>query len=145
MEREAQLPIQISSTLYRLLARRADETNSTPEQVAETILRFQLGNSAHVEQRMTPFGIQPYLRGTRVAVRHVAAFLRAGFTVEEILSEGLPQIPPAAIHEAIAYYYDNRREIDSELDAEDAESTLALMRERLSPEQYYQLTHRPAQ
>ena len=144
MERDARL-IEISPSLYRLLERRAGEMNATPTQIAETILRVQLGNTVHIEQRMTPAGPQAYLRGTRVAVRHVAAFLGAGFTVEEIVEEGLPHVPPAAIHEAIAYYYDHRDEIDAEMSAETAEAALAILREQLTPEQFYQVTRQPAE
>ena len=64
------------------------------------------GVSIHIEQRRTPYGVQAYLRGTRVAVRHVAAFLKAGRTAEEIIRIGLPHLPPASIYEAIAYYYE---------------------------------------
>ncbi|MCI0576862.1 MAG: DUF433 domain-containing protein, partial [Chloroflexi bacterium] len=59
---------------------------------------------------------------TWVAVRHIAAFLQAGHTAEEIIREGLAHIPPAAIHEAIAYYYDHREEIDAELAANTPEA-----------------------
>ena len=96
--------IQISLETYELLQRWAKEVQSTPEQIAETAIRLQLGHTVHIEQKQTPSGPQAYLRGTRVAVRHVAAFLKAGYTAEEIMQTGLPHIPPAAIYEAIAYY-----------------------------------------
>jgi len=145
MEREARPAIEISASLYRLLEQRADEINATPGQVAETILRVHLVNTVHIEQRPSPFGPQAYLRGTRVAVRHVAAFLQAGFTVDEIIEEGLPHVFPAAIYEAIAYYYDHRDEIDAELNAESAEAAHAVLREQLTPEQFYRLTHQTAE
>lgn len=102
--------IQISPETYDLLRRRASEMKSTPEQIAETAIRLQLGNTVHIEQKQTPYGPQAYLRGTRVAVRHVAAFLKAGHTVEDIINVGLPHLPAAAIYEAIAYYYDHQKE-----------------------------------
>ena len=141
MERELPTAIEISRDLYRLLQRRANEVDSTPEQVAETIIRLQLGNTVHIQQRPTPCGLQAYVRGTRVAVRHVAAFLNAGFTAEEIISEGLPHVTPAAIHEAIAYYYDHQQEIEAELQAESADAALTALQERLTPAQLFQLTH----
>lgn len=139
MEQDAPL-ITISPGLYRLLKRRAGELNTTPEQVAEALLRLQLGGTLHIEQRPTPYGPQAYIRGTRVAVRHVAAFLLAGFSVEEIIAEGLPELPPAAVHEAIAYYYDHRQEIETELEAESPVTVHPLIREQLTPEQTYKLT-----
>lgn len=145
MEREARPAIEISASLFRLLEKRADEVNATPAQLAETILRVQLANTVHIEQRQSPFGPQAYLRGTRVAVRHVASFLRAGFTVDEIIEEGLAHVSPAAIYEAIAYYYDHRDEIDAELSAESTEAAHTLLREQLTPEQFYRLTRQTAE
>lgn len=103
--------IQISPEIYQLLQRRAKEMETTPEEIAETVIRLQLGNTVHIEQKETPTGPQAYIRGTRVAVRHVAAFLKAGYTAEEIIQSGLPHLPPAAIYEAIAYSYDHAVDI----------------------------------
>ena len=132
--------IRISPETYALLQRRAEEVQSTPEHIAETAIRLQLGNTVHIEQKQTSSGPQAYLRGTRVAVRHVAAFLKAGSTAEEILQTGLPHIPPSAIYEAIAYYYDHQAEIEAELAANTQETVLSQLRERLSSEQYARLT-----
>jgi uncharacterized protein (DUF433 family) len=132
--------IQISSETYKLLQRRAQEMQSTPEQIAETAIRLQLGNTIHIEQKQTPFGPQAYLRGTRVAVRHIAAFLKAGQTAEEIIQTGLPHISPAAIYEAIAYYYDHQTEIEAELTANAQEAILSQLSKKLSAEQYARLT-----
>jgi uncharacterized protein (DUF433 family) len=132
--------IRISPETYALLQRRAEEVRSTPDHIAETAIRLQLGNTVHIEQKQTSSGPQAYLRGTRVAVRHVAAFLKSGSTAEEILRTGFPHIPPAAIYEAIAYYYDHQAEIEAELAANAQEAVLAQLRERLSSEQYARLT-----
>ncbi len=132
--------IQISPETYKLLKRQAKKTQSTPEQIAENMLRQQLGGATHIEQRQTPTGPQAYLQGTRVAVRHVAAFLQAGYTAEEIIREGLPHLPKAAIYEAIAYYYDHETDINKELAANSQEVVHAQLRERLSPTQYARLT-----
>lgn len=118
------MTIQISPETYELLQRRAKEMRSTPEQIAETAIRLQLGNTVHIEQKQTPSGPQAYLRGTRVAVRHVAAFLKAGYTTDEITKIGLPHIPPAAIYEAIAYYFDHQDEIEAELTANSQEAIM---------------------
>jgi uncharacterized protein (DUF433 family) len=127
--------ILISPETYQLLQRRAREMRSTPEQVAETAIRIQLGNSAHLEQRLTPYGPQAYIRGTRVAVRHITALLQAGHSAETIIQEGLPQLPPAAVYEAIAYYYDHPQEIEAELVAQSKEATEATLRQILSAKQ----------
>ena len=127
--------IPISSETYRLLKRRAGEANSTPEQLAEAAIRLQFGISPHIEQRETPFGPRAMIRGTRVAVAHVAGFLDGGFSVEEIVSEALPDVPPAAIYEALAYYYEHQAEIEADWAANEQEAVLADLSQRLSPEQ----------
>jgi uncharacterized protein (DUF433 family) len=136
--------IELSPEIYQLLRRQAETTQSTPQQVAEAAIRLQFGNSAHIEQRRTRSGLQAYVRGTRVAVRHIAAFLKAGHTVEEIIEEGVPQLSPAAVYEAIAYYYDHQAEIEAELEANQPEAVYAKLRERLSPEQFAELTGQQA-
>lgn len=132
--------IQISPEMYRLLQRRAIETRTTPEAVAETALRLQLGNSAHIEQRLTTDGPQAYVRGTRVAVRHVAAFFRAGHSTEDILKKDLPHLTAASIYEALAYYHDHRAEIDGELEANSEQATRQQFQSLLTAEQLARLT-----
>ena len=127
--------IPISSETYRLLKRRATEANATPEQLAEAAIRLQFGNMPHIEQRDTPAGPRAMIRGTRVAVAHVAGFLDGGFSVEEIVSEALPDVPPAAIYEALAYYYEHQAEIEADWAANEQEAGLAELRQQLLPEQ----------
>jgi uncharacterized protein (DUF433 family) len=136
--------VRVSPETYKLLQQRASEAQSTLDAVAETAIRLQLGNTIHVEQRRTPLGVQAYLRGTRVAVRHVAAFLKAGHSAEEIIRNDLPHLPAASIYEAIAYYYDHQAEIDTELAANSEASVRQQLQQMLSPEQYAQLTGRTA-
>lgn len=125
--------IPISSETYRLLKRRAGEANSTPEQLAEAAIRLQFGNTPHIEQRDTPFGPRAMIRGTRIAVAHVAGFLDGGFSVEEIVSEALPDVPPAAIYKALAYYYEHQAEIEADWAANEQEAVLADLEQRLDP------------
>lgn len=132
--------IQISTDIYNLLKQRAKDNKTTPERLAETAIRLQFGNSVHIEQRTTPFGLQAYLRGTRIAVRHIAAFLKAGHSAEEIIRSDLPHVPPAAIFEAIAYFYDHTSEIERELAANTADVVQQQLKSLLSPYQLQQLT-----
>ena len=131
--------IPISPETYRLLTRRAREANSTPEQLAEAAIRLQFGNTPHIEQRDTPSGPRAMIRGTRVAVAHVAGFLDGGFSVEEIVSEALPDLPPAAIYEALAYYYEHQAEIEADWAANEPEAMLADLSQRLLPDQLARL------
>jgi len=138
------ITIQISPETFELLQLRAKEVKSTPEQLAETAIRLQLGNTVHIEQKQTRSGTQAYLRGTRVAVRHVASLLKASRTAEDIIKSDLPHISPAAIYEAIAYYYDHQAEIEAELAANQQDQVQAELRHILSAEQYAQLTGQTA-
>jgi len=135
--------IRISPAIYRLLKRQAETMQSTPEQVAEAAISLHLGNTVHIEQKQTRFGPQAYLRGTRVAVRHVAAFLKEGHPVEEIINTDLPHLSPAAIYEAIAYYYDHQAEIEAELEANVPEAVTAQLKTLLSPADYARVTGQP--
>jgi uncharacterized protein (DUF433 family) len=132
--------IHVSPETYNLLRKRAQEMQATPDSLAETAIRLQFGNSFHIEQRNTPFGAQAYLRGTRVAVRHVAAFLQAGHSAEEITETCLPQVAPAAIYEAIAYYYEHQAEIGAELTANSENVVRQQLQQLLSAADYAQLT-----
>ena len=87
---------------------------------------------------------EPYLRGTRVAVRHVASFVKAGHSIEQIMHEDLPDAAPAAVLEAMAYYYDHAGEIDAEIVENEPDAVYRQLRERLSPDQYDVLTGRTA-
>lgn len=134
--------IELSPNIYQLLERRARQMRSTPAQVAETAIQLQLGGTTHIEMRSTRSGLQAYLRGTRVAVRHIAAFWRAGQSAEEIHEE-MPHISPAAIYEAIAYFHDHQDEIDNELAANTAEVVYAELKSHLAPHQFTLLTGQP--
>ncbi len=134
--------IQISPEIYQLLKRQAETLQSTPARVAETAIRLHLGNTVHIEQKQTRFGPQAYLRGTRVAVRHVVAFLKEGHSVEEIIRTDLPHLSPAAIFEAIAYYYDHEAEIEAELEANTPETVASQLKALLSPAAQALITRR---
>lgn len=132
--------ITIPMYTYQLLQKRAKEMHATPDSMAETIIRLQLGSTKYIEQRPTSAGLQAYLRGTRVAVRHVAAFIKAGRTAEEITREDLPHLPVSAIYEAVAYYYDHQEEIEAEIDANTSDAVHEQLRNMLSVEQFAHLT-----
>lgn len=132
--------ISLPTDAYQLLQQRAEEMHSTPDDIAEMLIRLQLGSTRYIEQRSTSVGTQAYLRGTRVAVRHVAAFLKTGRTAEEITREDLPHLPVSAIFEAIAYYYDHQEEIEAEIEANSSAAVHAQLRGMLSAEQYAHLT-----
>lgn len=57
-------------------------------------------------------GGQAIIKGTRIAVWHlVGYYYKVGLSVEDILAEW-DYLTPAQVFSALAYYHDNRREID---------------------------------
>ena len=60
-------------------------------------------------------GGRPTIRGTRIAVSNVAFRHRRGESVDEIL-EAWPHLTPGQVYDALAYYYDHKAEIDSEVE-----------------------------
>jgi uncharacterized protein (DUF433 family) len=71
----------------------------------------------HVVKTTGVCGGRARIEGTRVRVYNVAFLHKDGATDGKI-HEAYPDLTPAQIHAALAYYYDNREEIDAEL-AED--------------------------
>lgn len=65
--------------------------------------------------------------GTRFPVRSIVIYiLRHGLTPEELVSR-FPHLTLAQVHDALAYYYDNREEIEREI-AENAEENVRARR-----------------
>jgi uncharacterized protein (DUF433 family) len=74
----------------------------------------------HITCDPTVCGGSPRIAGTRFSVRLIVDYvLRQGLTPEE-LKTAFPHLSLAAIYDALAYYYDNREEIDAEVKADDA-------------------------
>ncbi len=58
------------------------------------------------------------IAGSRFSVRVVVGYvLHQGVTPEE-LQAAFPHLSLAAIYDALAYYYDNREEVDAEIQAD---------------------------
>lgn len=65
-------------------------------------------------------GGRPRIAGTGVTVRRVAVLHKQGLSPEAIAEE-IGHLSLAQVHAALAYYYANRREIDTDLAQEEAE------------------------
>ena len=62
-------------------------------------------------------GGSPVIEGTRFPVRSVVSYiLLHGFSPEEMVAR-FPHLNLAQVYDALAYYYDNRDEIQQDLDA----------------------------
>ena len=72
----------------------------------------------HIVSDPAVCGGSPRIAGTRFSVRLVVGYvLHQGVTPEE-LQAAFPHLSLAAIYDALAYYYDNREEIDAEFQAD---------------------------
>lgn len=69
----------------------------------------------HVEHDPAVCGGSAIIHGTRFPVRSVALYvLQHGLTPEELVTK-FPPLSLAQVHDALAYYYDNRQEIEKEI------------------------------
>ena len=66
---------------------------------------------------------EPYIAGTRIAVRIVVGYYRLGMNVDEI-AQALPQLLLSQIFDALSYYHDHQEEIEEWLQANEP-TTLA--------------------
>ncbi len=60
---------------------------------------------------------RPIIAGTRTRVANIVAYYKLGLSPEELARE-FPHLSLSQIHDALSYYYEHRREIDSEIDEE---------------------------
>lgn len=77
----------------------------------------------HVVRRPGVVGGRPRIVGTRIPVWQIAALWRVGETVADIL-HAFPHITPAALHSALAYYWDHQPEVDAEITENQPEHVL---------------------
>ena len=71
----------------------------------------------HITSNPQICGGSPIIEGTRFPVRSVVSYiLHHGLSPEELVSR-FSHLNLAQVHDALAYYYDNRAEIQQDLDA----------------------------
>lgn len=69
----------------------------------------------HIASDPAICGGSAIIQGTRFPVRSVAMYvLQHGLTPEELVAK-FPHLSLAQIHDALAYYYDNRQELENEI------------------------------
>jgi uncharacterized protein (DUF433 family) len=72
-------------------------------------------NHPHITVDPQVCGGSPIVGGTRFPVRSVVYYvLRLGMTPEELVHK-FPHMNLAQVHDALAYYYDNRAEIEQDI------------------------------
>ena len=133
--------VTLSKTTYQWLERRAEQSDQTPDQVADELLRQQLApKHAYVEIVEKMIGPQAVIRGTRIPVSIIIGYLRIGETPESLVKNILPHLTLAQVHDALSYYYDHQAEIEQELAENTEEHGRAYLREHLGEEGYLRVT-----
>jgi uncharacterized protein (DUF433 family) len=75
---------------------------------------------AHIEISENDFGQpEPIVAGTRIKVHDVVAAYFFGESSVEWIAENFG-ISPAQVHAALSYYYDNKEQIDREIEEAEA-------------------------
>ena len=60
-------------------------------------------------------GGSPIVAGRRIPVWQIAVLLREGWSAEAIAAEYASRLSPAAVHDAISYYYDHQDEVEADI------------------------------
>jgi uncharacterized protein (DUF433 family) len=68
-------------------------------------------------------GGEPIIENSRISVRLIAGYYKAGATVEAILHD-YPHLAAAAVYDAISYYIDHQAEIEALIEANRIETVL---------------------
>lgn len=133
----------LSPTTYQWLRRKAQERVQTPDQVADEMLRQQLvPEHAYIEVVDKITGSQAMIKGTRVPVSIIIAYLRMGETPESLVRDVLPHLTLAQVYDALSYYHDHQDEIEHEIAENTEEHGRAYLREHLGEEGYLHVTGR---
>src|SRR3990172_3420375 len=129
--------VTLSKMTYQWLQRKAQESDRTPDQVADELLRQQLApKHAYIEVVQKIAGPQAVIKGTRVPVSVIVGYLGIGETPESLTERILPHLTLAQVYDALSYYHDHRGEIDAEIAENTEEHGQALLCERLGEEGY---------
>lgn len=135
--------VTLSDITYQLLEREAESRSSTPDQVADQVLREQLTpKHPHIELVQKPSGATAVIKGTRIAVGHIVGYMRMGETPELLVQNILPHLTLAQVHDALSYYYDHQAEVDDEMRQNTEEYGKAYLHERLGEEGYTKVTRK---
>ncbi|MGH2367844.1 MAG: DUF433 domain-containing protein [Chloroflexota bacterium] len=81
----------------------------------------------YIVRRPGMVGGRPRVEGTRLSVELIVSLWQRGTDASELL-EMYPDLTPAAVHSALAYYWDHKAEIDAEIEANRPENVLRDLR-----------------
>ncbi len=133
--------VELSEKTYQWLQRKAQESDQTPDQVADELLRQQLApKHAYIEVIEKATGRQAMIKGTRVPVSIIIGYLRLGETPESLVENILPHLTLAQVYDALSYYHDHRDEIEQEISENTEAYGRAYLRQHLGEVDYLRVT-----
>ncbi|MBK9230881.1 MAG: DUF433 domain-containing protein [Anaerolineae bacterium] len=108
--------LTISKQMYDHLSQHARAAQRDLNEFAETLLRAQIQPTDHpyVVRRGGQRGGSPVIRGSDIPIWLIVAMWRAGDSLDDI-GQAYPYLNPAALYDAISYYFDHRQEIEAEI------------------------------
>ena len=86
----------------------------------------------YVERVPGVCGGAPIIKGTRIAVRLIAALVKSGLTPEDILRD-YPHLSLAQIYDAVSFCFDHKEEIEGEVEENKIENIMRRYDLRLIP------------
>ena len=69
----------------------------------------------YIEKDPAKYEGKAVIKGTRIPVASIVNHYRSGMSIEEIL-EGYPSLTASQLFDTLSYYFDNKAEIDKELE-----------------------------
>ena len=80
--------------------------------MGQALLKQKTTKHQHIVRNPEILTGEPIIDGTRTPVRSIVLYHKMGLSADEILGT-LPYLTPAQVYDALAYYYDSRKEIDT--------------------------------
>ena len=84
----------------------------------------------HIVRTPGIVGGRPRVAGSRIPVWQIAGRWQSGETIDDILTV-YPHLSAAAVHSALAYYWDNKGEVDAEIEEHKPENVVAWLRDQV--------------
>lgn len=133
--------IRLSEQTYHQLKERAAVKQTTPDLIAESIIKEQLATQhSYIEVVERYGGPAAVIAGTRISVADIVGYLRIGETPESIVSDVLTSLTLAQVYAALSYYHDHQEAIDAILSLNNEEVARVYLRESLGEEGYRRIT-----
>lgn len=129
--------IKLSEDTYELLTQRAQQSNRTPDVLADEMLRREL-QPAHpyIEIETTQSGKRAVVKDARTPVSWIVGYARLGVKPEAFAKEVHSALTPAHVHDALSYYYDHRDEIDREIEEDTEPVAQRRLREQMRSDEH---------